>query len=164
MVTRISMILVMLFTLYACSKDKKDKMEGGVQTDTTLADSLRLSPASILINNDSLLLSAYLWRDFMPGTGENGSGLYCSSKVMFKDSLPIPSGLIFKKLYVIDANQIWTNQQIVIDHENPSVIKGVVSNGPKWGPATFVDVVCELEINNTIYRLIAKQQKIEATY
>jgi hypothetical protein len=57
MVTRISMLQVKSFTVCGCSKDK---MEGSIYTDATLADSLRLSPASILINNDTLLLRVYV--------------------------------------------------------------------------------------------------------
>lgn len=160
MISRVSMVLIILLAFYSCTKDKID---GSIQTDTAFADSLRASPAGVQIDSDSLLLTTDVWRDFMPEIGKNGSGLYCANQLIYKDSLPIPSGLKLKNQYVINGNQIWTNQHPEISNEEPFTIRGVISDGPRWGPDIFVDVVCEFEIENKTYRIIAKQQKIDAT-
>ena len=161
MVNRFVAILIIIISLNSC---KKDQLNGNTQTNAALADSLRLSPFAAQIDNDSLFLSTYVWRNFMPGIGKDGSGLYCSNQLTYKDSLPIPSGLKLKTQYVINENQIWTNQHPEINYEQSSIIEGSVSGGPKWGPDIFVDVVCEFEIDNHTYRIIAKHQKINATY
>lgn len=158
---KLPVIIIVLLTIIGC---KKDKIEGSVQTNATLADSLKLSPAGVLINNDSLLLTTYLWRDFMPQQDEKGgSNLYCSTTLHFKDSLPILEGITFKNVYVLKGDQIWSNH-LTTDFTTSTVINGVLRNGPKWGPNIFVDVVCEFAIKNTVYRIVAKQQKIDATY
>jgi len=161
MISRFILVLIILLTFYSC---KKDKVSGNIQTDTALADSLRLTPTALQIGNDSLFLTTYVWRDFMPTTGKDGSVLYCSNQLTYKDSLPIPAGLEFKTQYVISGNQVWTNEHVDIDSGNPYVIRGVINGGPKWEPGIFVDVVCEFEISNQTYRIIVKQQKINATY
>ena len=161
MIIRFTTALVILFTCYSC---KKDKVDVNVQTDTALADSLRLSPAAVQIGNDSLFFSTYVWRDFMPMIGKDGSGLYCSNQLTYKDSLPIPSGLTIKTQYVINGNQVWADQYPNVNNEESSVIEAVINGGPKWAPDILVDVVCEFKIDNHTYRIIARQQKINATY
>jgi hypothetical protein len=39
-------------------------------------------------------------------------------------------------------------------------------DGPKWDPGTEVEVICEFvnESTGDLHRIIAKNQKIEATY
>ncbi|MDQ2721178.1 MAG: hypothetical protein M3Z26_15630 [Bacteroidota bacterium] len=161
MISRIGVVIVILFAFYSCSKDKID---GSVQTNADLANALRLSPVAIQIDSDSLFLTTSLWRNFMPETEKNGSGLYCSNKLAHKDSIPIPPELKLKNLYVINGNQIWTSQDPQISKEEPSSIRIFINSGPKWGPDVFVDVVCEFEINKKTYRIIAKQQEIDAVY
>ena len=160
MVNRFVAVLIVLLALNSC---KKDQIDGSTQTNLALADSLRLSASTILIGNDSLYLTTYVWRDFMPLIGNDGSGLYCSNQLNYKDGLPIPLGLKLKTQYVINENQVWANHHPDIYNEQ-ALIRGVVSNGPKWGPDIFVDVVCEFEIDDHTYRIIARQQKISATY
>ncbi|HEY5370144.1 MAG TPA: hypothetical protein VIJ75_14270 [Hanamia sp.] len=90
MVNRFVAILIIILSLNSC---KKDQLNRNTQTNAALADSLRLSPLASQIDNDSLLLSTYVWKDFMHVIGKNGSGLYCSNQLTYKDSLPIPLGL-----------------------------------------------------------------------
>lgn len=161
MVSRFAIVLLFLLAMNSC---KKDQINGNTQTNPALADTLRLGPSAIRIGNDSLFLSTYVWRNFMPGIGKNGSGLYCSNQLFYKDSLPIPSGLKLKTQYVINANQVWTDQHPDIDNDLPSRTTATISNGPKWEPNIFVDVVCEFELNNHTYKIVARGQIINATY
>jgi len=160
MVNRFVAVLIVLLVLNSCKKDQND---GSTQTNMALADSLRLSASTIRIGDDSLFLTTYVWRDFMPPIGNDGSGLYCSNQLNYKDDLPIPLGLKLKTQYVINENKIWGNQHPDIYNEQ-ALLRGVISNGPKWGPDILVDVVCEFEIDRHTYRIIASQQKIKATY
>ena len=161
MLRRFIIVSIILLTLYSC---KKDKVNGNIQTNVALADSLRINPVAVQIGNDSIFLTTYLWRDFMPTTGKDGSGLYCTNQLTYKDSLSIPTGLKFKTQYVINGDQVWANQNVDIDDGESNLIRAGINGGPKWGPGIFVDVVCEFEIDNQTYRIIAKQQKINATY
>ena len=157
---KLPVIIITLLTVVGC---KKDKIDGSVQTNVAFVDSLLLSPVGIVLNNDSLLMNASLNRDFMPIQNANGSGLGCYIQMYFKDSLPLPSEVTLRKIYVINGNQIWTSSHITTDLTMLNVLGGDVSNGPKWGPDIFVDVVCEFAINGNIYRTILRQQKIRMT-
>ena len=92
------------------------------------------------------------------------SGLSCSYQLTYKDRGPMPPELIFKAQYVINGNQVWEDQNASFQNEAPYIFDGNISNGPKWGIGIYVDVVCEFQIENRTYRIIAKQQKIYATY
>ncbi len=101
-----SKILIILIIFFAFNGCRKDKTDGSMQTNVAFANSLRLSPAGIIISNDSLLMSASLNRDFMPMQNSNGSGLECSIQIYFKNSLPLPLEVTLRKIYVMNGNQI----------------------------------------------------------
>ena len=67
------LIILLFFTtiFFAC---KKDQINSTTQINAALADSLRLSPSSLQIENDSLFLNAYVWRNFMPSIGKDCYG------------------------------------------------------------------------------------------
>jgi len=160
MATRLYLSLFILYALTACNKYKT---EGNVQTNSTFADTLRLSSEAIQVGANTFYLKTSLWRDFMPQSPPNGKPLICVSDLIEKDSLPIPANVKLIKQYVVYGNDIWTDQYSGINSYQSFILEGTTRNGPKWGPDVLVDVICEFQIGNSIFRLIARQQKIIRT-
>lgn len=152
--------LLLLTGFVACNKDKTD---GKIKTDAELVAELKSSPEQIEIGTQTFFLTTYLWRDFMPIAEENGSLMMCVNSLTEKDSLTITHSIELKKQYVINGDKVWTADYSETKKPTDFVIKEVVHDGPKWGPNINVDVVCEFDISGTVYRVLAKSQKINKT-
>jgi hypothetical protein len=156
-------ILITLTLLLGLSVCQKEKVEDRIKNDPKFAEELRQSPDSITIANNKLVLSTYLWRDFMPISEENGSKMICINMVTEVDKIPILHNIILKKQYVILGNEIWTADYLEIRKISDFIIEGIVRDGPKWGPSIEVDVVCEFDYDGTTYRILSKSQLIGRT-
>ena len=149
-IKRAAQVLVLAIVLMGCGKDEvvKDLISSSEQVE---------------IGNLKLEISAYVWRDFMPGTNSNGSGLICVLKLSDKVNRDIPTSLALKTLYVIKSNEVWTTDFDEIRRDWKNRIEGVARNGPEWEVNRKVDVICKFEFEGLTYRLIAKSQTIEKT-
>src|SRR6266498_1106513 len=123
---------------------------------------LRSAPTEVLLDGRSLSLSAYPWRDFMPGAwpGPDGSPLMVVLKVATSDKKPLPSGVRADGAWVLFGEQTWEisdlrrNVARIPDNKDSSekwincpdlpVCEFTVRDGPSWGPGVFVDVVLRL--------------------
>lgn len=156
----ILIILPLVVGLISC---QKEEIEGNIKNDPVFAEELRSSPENITIGNNNLILTTYLWRDFMPIAEENGSEMICVNKLTEVDGIPILNTIILKKQYVIKGNEIWTADYSEINNNIDFILEGVVRDGPKWGPDIEVDVVCEFENSGMTHRIMAKSQLINKT-
>lgn len=155
--------LVLIVTgLYSCEKEETKGAE--IKNDPALAAQLKASPETIAIGNNSLLLETYLWRDFMPDGNTEGSFLLCVNKLTGDAGTAIPEAISLKKQYVIKGDEIWIAGYSEVRNSPVNVLEGVVRDGPEWGPDINVDVVCEFERAGQTFRVLAKLQKIHATY
>jgi hypothetical protein len=115
---------------------------------------LRSAPTVVVLDNKSLSLSAYLWRDFNPMQGANGSPLMVTFKLAGADKKPIPSGVRMDRAWVLLGDEIWEASDLRgrIPAQVPAkdswincsalpVCGTTVRDGPKWGPGVSVDVV-----------------------
>lgn len=152
--------MTIVFGLCSC---EKDKIEGKTKNDTEFAQELRESPETISIGNNTLVLTTYLWRDFMPISEENGSKMMCINKLTEVNNVPILSTIELKKQYVIKGNEVWTAEYNEIKNSTDFILEGIVRDGPKWGPNIEVDVVCEFENSGTTHRILARSQLINRT-
>lgn len=119
---------------------------------------LRNAPAMVVVDNRSLHLSTYPWRDFMPGAwGPDGSPLMVVVKVAGADKQPLPSGVRMDRVWVLYGEQSWEVSDLRgrkagqdrdtdswINCSDSSVCEITVRGGPKWGPGVYVDVVVRL--------------------
>lgn len=149
-INKVVQIWVLAILLMGCGKDEVVK-------------NLITSPEQVEIGNLQLEISAYVWRDFMPGTNGNGSGLMCVLQLSDKVNQDIPTGFELKKLYVINGNEVWTTDFDEIRRDSKNRIEGVARNGPDWEVNRKVDVICEFKFEGLTYCLIAKSQTIEKT-
>ena len=153
--------LTVVVGLSSCKKDDKD--EATVRTDSKFANELRSRPESIIMGSNYLILTTYMWRDFMPIAEENGSNLFCTIKLKDVDNVAISKSIKLNKLHVIKGDEIWTTNFSKIKNDIAYILEGIANNGPKWGPDIDVDVVCEFENSGTVYRILAKSQSINRT-
>ena len=120
---------------------------------------LRNAPTEVDIDGRSLSLSAYPWRDFMPGSfnGPDGSPMMVVLKVATNDKKPFPSGVRLDRVWVLFGEQVWDTSKLRDQMKSPPddkdswincsdspVCEVTARNGPKWGPDVFVDIVVRL--------------------
>lgn len=158
----ILVLLGIVACFFSCEKANLETEEN-IKVDSELVSELKSAPESLTIENNTLVLNTYLWRDFMPIAEENGSKLYAVHKLTEINEQPILSAIILKKQYVIKNDEIWTAEYSQTKTTHPHLLEGYVNNGPKWGPHSEVDVVCEFEHLGVTYRLLAKSQQIHRT-
>jgi len=118
---------------------------------------LRNASTEVVIDNRALSLSAFPWRDFMPGGwGQDGSPLMVSLKVSSVDRKSLPN-VRLDRAWVLFGEQTWeifdlrgrtagqnADKDSWIDCSNVPVCETTVRDGPKWGPGVFVDIVVRL--------------------
>lgn len=128
------------------------------QSSSVSIKDLRNAPTMIVVNNRTLNLSGYPWRDFAPGSmGVDGTGLMVAFKVTSADKQPLPSGIRLERAWVLFGEEVWEvsdlrggqagqsqNKDTWIKCPNSPVCEITVRDGPKWGPGVYVDVVVRL--------------------
>jgi|ERR1043165_7619722 hypothetical protein len=119
---------------------------------------LRKAPTQVVLDNKTLQLSAYPWRDFMPGAwGPDGSPLMVVLKITSTDAQPLPNGLRLDHAWVLFGEESWEvselrgrlgprneDQDSSINCSTKPKCEVTLRNGPKWGPRVRVDVVVHL--------------------
>lgn len=149
---------LILVGLTSCRKE--GTVDLMVKNDPRLASSLRNSKESLTLAGNNLVLSTYLYRDFMPTIGGDGSKLIGVIRLEDAQGTRFSSSINLKRLYVIKGNEIWTANFSEVSVVNAHALEGVVRNGPFWGPKISVDVVCEFVMKGKEYQIIAKAQPI----
>lgn len=139
---------------------------------------LRNSPTEVVIDNRTLSLSAFPWRDFMPGGwGQDGSPLMVALNLSSGDKKPLPSGIRLDRAWVLFGEQSWeifdlrgqtagrnADKDSWIDCSNVPVCETTARDGPKWGPGVFVDIVVRLTDSKGNHHLLqAPNQKVMRT-
>ncbi len=158
-----NLLLITLTLIVALSSCKKDEAEETIKPDPKLAQELRSSPETVMIGSNYLMLTTYLWRDFMPIAEEGGSKLFCNSMLTDVDNVGISNSITLSRLYVIKGDEIWKTSFSKTIKNIAYILEGKATGGPKWGPDIEVDVVCEFQNAGTTYRILAKSQWITKT-
>ena len=89
-----------------------------IDVNKKLAKELKGSPESIVLGNNKLVLTTFLWRDFMPITEEGGSPLACINKLTDTNNNGILDEINLRKQYVINGNEIWEADYIEVTNES----------------------------------------------
>lgn len=156
-----NVILSLLFVslLAASSPEQLCVLIGQPSQDSSVSlKDLRNAPTMIAIDNRTLRLSAYPWRNFEPGSvGVDGTGLMVAFKVTSADKQPLPSGIRLERAWILFGEEVWEvsdlrggnaqNKDTWIKCPNSPVCEISVRGGPKWGPGVYVDVVLRLSGN-----------------
>lgn len=145
MVNRILIFLV-LMGLLNCEK-AEEVNSTDIRKDKELIKALNEKSFDTLeIDNQALVLKAYLWRDFMPSpSNENGSSLNAINRLVSIDSTTIPGNIDLIRQYVIHNDSIWVSEYEEEIRSSPDYrIEKISRNGPEWGPEIFVDVISKI--------------------
>jgi len=154
--------MTFILCLYSCEKEPLESVEN-IKVDSVFANELRSLPDSLIIENNTLILNTYLWRDYMPVSEKNGSKMYCVNKLTDINKQPIISTISLKKQYIVKDDEVWTAEYMQLKDSPSYILEGYVNGGPKWGPNIKVDVICEFEHLGITYRIHAKAQQINKT-
>jgi hypothetical protein len=141
---------------------------------------LRKARTEVVLDGRSLSLSAYPWRDFMPGTvnGPDGSPMMVGLKVATTDKKPFPSGVRLDRVWVLFDEQVWEVSEFRARRKSPRydedswincaalpACEVTIRDGPKWGPGVFVDVVVRLRDKEGRHLLLqVSKQYVNATH
>ena len=145
--------MVIMVALAGCTMD--DDLQGngnGVLTEKPISQIKREAAETLTIGSNSFVLDAYLWRDFMPISPENGKPMISINWLICTELVKIPDNLSMVRQYVIYKDDIW-----IADYENeepaPSLpeykIERISRNGPTWGPDIYVDVISQIHDSKT---------------
>jgi len=141
-------VLIFLVLLGLLSCEKAEEVNSiDIRKDKELIKTLNEKSVDTLeIDNQVLVLEAYLWRDFMPGpSNENGSSLYAINGLVSIDSTSIPDSVDLIRQYVIHNDSIWVSDyEEEIRSSSDYRIEKISRNGPKWGPQIKVDVISKI--------------------
>ena len=137
---------------------------------------LRNAPTEIVLDGRSLSLSAYLWRDFAPGSGDSDRSLMVGLKVATSDKQAFPGGVRLDRAWVLFGEQIWevppfrgrlkdspNKERWIKCSDSPVCEAPSARGGPMWSPGVLVDVVLRLIDKEGQHHLIqAPRQYINA--
>jgi hypothetical protein len=147
-----NMILSLMIALMLSAPVLMDQTK---QKSSVPIKDLRNAPTTVVIDNRSLRLSAYPWRDFSPGTSEpNGSPLMVGVRIASGDKQALLSDIRMDRVWVLYGEESWEAplrgrkagqaQDLLIRCPVLPICEISVRGGPKWGPGVYVDVVLRL--------------------
>jgi hypothetical protein len=157
----------LMILLTGCEKDPVN-LDKNIRVDKELIEELNAkSFDTLVIESNRFVLDAYLWRDFMPFSPENGKPMVAINWLRQVDSTEIPDHIHLMKQYVIFNDSIWTSAYATETHPNQSnyKIERVSREGPKWGPKIYVDVISNVydAATNKNYFIRTKKVYVERT-
>jgi hypothetical protein len=148
-------ISVVLITAAGCSRTVEPSEEISV-------DKLLAAPLALEISNQSLSLSTYISRDFMPRTDGNGPALNAIAYIATADGTVINPSISSDKIYFVYNRQMWkadfSNWYLDEYMPNPSRIVKVLRDGPKLDTGISVDVIVIIKVGSHEYLLRAEKQ------
>ncbi len=129
---------------------------------------LEAAPETLKVAGQSIFLSTYLWRDFMPISPPDGKPLIVLSYIQTIDSTDISDEIDANAIYVIKGNDIWRayfeDDESNDPYSNPKQLVKVARDGPKWETEIFVNVVVNILYRGKNYLLKAEDQFISETW
>jgi len=111
---------------------------------------LTQSQGRIWIDQNLCKVTAYLWRNFFPGT--LSTGVYAIISLVDVHSNALPTSLGLAQVWLLDSNDTWNTGLGEQTHPNPFTLEGKVRDGVSWESGIFVDVI--LEVTNTHERYL----------
>lgn len=158
----ISIVLSLLATTLFIQCSDPVSVPPDIPIETLLA-----APDTMNIENQSIVLTTYLWRDFQPISPPNGKPLIALVYIETPDSSDIPVLLDPNAIYIVYNNQVWksffSTEERPPDELKPYKITKIARDGPKWGPNVYVDVIVRILDGDKVYLLRASEQYIGRT-
>jgi len=152
--------LILTFLLIQCSNPVSSPSYIPIET-------LLAAPDTLNVENQSIVLKTYLWRDFQPISPPDGKPLIALVYIETPDSSSLPATLNPDAIYIVYNNQVWksffSTEERPPDELKSFRITKIARNGPKWGPNIYVDVIVRIMVGDKVYLLRANAQYIGRT-
>ena len=129
---------------------------------------LQTAPDTVVVEGRTLVLTTYMWRDFMPISPPGGKPLIVIAYITAVDSTPLPSTISADAIWILTDSLVWkggfTAEPTPPGESRPNCLRRVARDGPLWGPYVSVDVVVRvLDGHGNVSLLRAPQQWISRT-
>lgn len=104
---------------------------------------LEAAPMTVLLNGQEVILTPYLWRDFMPPVPVNGRPMIAAFQVGSADSTALADAVTIDAAWVVNGDEVWAGTVGEGRYAQPTRVyyQVVMRGGPKWGPGITVDAV-----------------------
>lgn len=164
-----ALLSIILFSAWLFTSCDKDNFEGIIISDEVFINNLHSNSSdTIIVDNQSLILETFVYRDFMPGGPiKQSTRLTASVNLVNIDSVLVTQNFSVAKLYLINEKQVWSSDpKFDIESYIPNFKRRLYStNGPEWETGILIDVVISIidKSNNIEKFLIARNQIIERT-
>ena len=128
-------------------------------------EKLLSAPDTIETGGKKIILTSYLWRDFMPVSPPDGKPLIALIMIESVDSSDISGFIKPEAVYVVNENEVWSSffEDEIPPDNSPFRLTRIARDGPKWGPGIFVDVIVLLNVGRDEKLLRASDQYINRT-
>jgi hypothetical protein len=158
--------LILLLSFACTEPDGGD--EKAEAPDELSISTLQSAPDTLIIGEKRLILTAYMWRDFMPVSPPDGKPLIAIFRIVTTDSSDLPPGLHADAAWVLCEGEIWSTwideEAPPPEDEDPFQLVRIARDGPKFGPDVLVTAVVRLtDKSGTVYLLRADDQYIHRT-
>jgi hypothetical protein len=150
-------IIIIVLSLFGCDKN------GTEIDDKQILQIRREAVDTLIIGSNSFVIEAYLWRDFMPVSPENGQPMISINWLISTGLVDIPDNIKMVKQYVFYDELIW---EANYENEEPAPslpkhkMERISRNGPKWGPNIYVDVISQIYDFNTNKSYYIEQKEV----
>jgi hypothetical protein len=156
---RISLVIACVTFIVGCGSTPTSP------SDVPLSQ-LSSAPTRIVADGQTLTLTTFLYRDFMPISPPDGKPLGGTLRIQTDDGSPVSAGVTAETSWVINKGEVWstTVEQWPRADTAPNY-EVIVRGGPKWGPNVTVDVVARVrDSKGTMFLLRAPEQSITGAY
>lgn len=162
-----NLIFILLFMFLVCSSCSDDTNPISVPPNIS-KEALEAAPESLRVADQTVLLSTYMWRDFMPISPPDGKPLVAIAFIGTTDSTDISPLIDAEAIYVINGNEVW---KAFLHEDNPEAYQQtplklvkIAGDGPKWKTQILVDVIVSVVSDGSYYLLKASDQYISETW
>jgi hypothetical protein len=108
-------------------------------------DALASAPERVEFDGREFVLSAFIWRDFMPPVPPGGNPARVSFNVNSTDNMPLPTDLRADHYWLLSADAQWDAALAATEPPQKQLARErVVEEGPKWEVGTKCDLVVRL--------------------
>ncbi len=143
---------IAILSLIGCEKEEIDELK------------LKDSPTHIEIDGFFLELEVFIWRDFMPVSGD--SKMMSKNKLIDRNQNDISNRFELLKQFVIKKSEIWKTDYTseIFDTDN-YVIEKISREGPLWSTGKKVHVISQFRdiSTGTEYEIMSEDQTINRT-
>ena len=154
------LLLIIALLQYKCSDPVSVPPDVPIET-------LLSAPDTLIIENQSMILTSSLWRDFQPISPPNGKPMIALVYIETTDSSLMPSSINSDAIYIVYNSQIWKSffsaEERPPSELKPFRITKIAREGPKWGPFVYVDVIVRIVFGEKSFLLRASEQYIYRT-